>query len=305
MLTETIRIDDNRLAISEQPDLNDNMNTIGDGWLIEIDNNTEENQVSIPQPQGYNLRITYHTPEILSPAQSEWLISQMEDITEAINNKDKNDERWELLINMESLVKHYIVEESLTNYDAYLGSCFLYKDMNDIWNFGPLWDFSASGFGFKSELVSERQDQHWIGEIYKFSNFRKNLKEIWNSYYSSYGNSWIRPFLTKFYEKIKDAVKQSNKVWPDTPLNAEEGLEIVVASVTHGMNFNNKKFSEIIPDINEAAVNIVLDSEQNISVYNLYGILIMKNVSKNSIKNLAKGIYIIKTQIGQTYKIEI
>lgn len=243
MLTETIRIDDNRLEIYEQPELNDNPATVGDGWLIEIDNNTEENQVAIPQPQGYDLRVTYHTPEMVNDLQKEWLRHQMEEITEAINTDNELQNSWEELVDIDALAKHLIVEECLYNYDAYKGSCYIYKDKGSKWTFGPLWDFSDSGYGRKKDLIAKREDQQWIGEFYKFPSFRKRLKEIWDSYYGNYGTEWIRPFLTEFYNKIEVAVKQSVKVWPDTPLNAEDGLEVVVASVTFDMEFNDLIFS--------------------------------------------------------------
>lgn len=239
MLTESVRIDDNRLEIFEQPELNEDPETIGDGWLVELDNNGDEFQVRIPQPQGYELLVTHKTPEVTNELQESWLIDQMTSITQAINNENKLDRTWEDYVDADALAKHLIVEECLTNYDAYLGSCFMHKDKNSKWCFGPLWDFSWSGYTNKTILIAERKEQHWIGEFFKFPRFKKRLYELWNDYMKKHGKDWIEPFLKDFRNQIAEAVKKSVQVWPDTPINADQGLINVLESVSFGMNFND------------------------------------------------------------------
>lgn len=240
MLTESVRIDDNRLEIFEQPELNEDPETIGDGWLVELDNNDDEFQVKIPQPQGYDLRITHKTPEVTNEMQDTWLIDQMVNITEAINNENKLDRTWEEFVDIDALVKHLIVQECLTNYDAYQGSCYIYKDRDSKWCFGPLWDFSWSGCSKKTCLIAERSEQHWIGEFFKFPRFKKRLFDLWNEYMEEYGKEWIVPFLTEFKTQIATAVEKSVQVWPDTPLDADEGLQTVIENVDYSMDFNDK-----------------------------------------------------------------
>ena len=46
LLTETIRIGKNRVNIYEQPDNNEDAATIPGGWLVEVDNYKEQNQIS-------------------------------------------------------------------------------------------------------------------------------------------------------------------------------------------------------------------------------------------------------------------
>lgn len=244
-LTESIRIDDNRVEIYEQPDLNEDPETIPYGWLVEIDNNEDEFQVKIPQPQGYELWVTHKTPEQISPAQQEWLIDQMSTITELINREDRLDRGWEEYVDMDALVRHLIVQEAVTNYDAYQGSCYMNKDKDGKWNFGPLWDFNWSCYTQKDEMLVERQDQHWIGEFFAFPRFKKRLNELWNDYMEKYGTDWIEPFMEDYYNKIHAAVEQSVKVWPDDPLDAREGIQTVMDNmVNYGMDFNDNFINE-------------------------------------------------------------
>lgn len=250
-LTETIRIDDNRLEITEQPEENEDPATIADGWLVEMDNNREQNQVSIPQPQGYDLLITHHTPEVVSKAQNEWLTDQFQQITQSINSQNTQENHWESLVDLESLAKHQIVEECLQNFDGYLGSCYIHKDAGGKWCFGPLWDFSAS-WVFKQEMLAERENQHLIGEFFKFPVYRKELKRIWNDYMENVGTDWVEPFLQDYHDLIKGAVEQSVKVWPDTPLSPETGRSHMQAAFLANTRFNDAYFNEkcITHDIN-------------------------------------------------------
>ena len=300
MLTETIRIDDNRLETFEQPELNEDEATIGDGWLVEIDNNTEENQVAIPQPQDYNLRVTHHTPEVVSDMQRNWLIDQMTEITERINTDNLLDTRWEELVDIDALVKHLIVQESLTNYDAYSGSCYLHKDVDEKWTFGPLWDLSFSTFGKKQNLIAKRDDQHWIGEFYKFPVFKKRLKEIWDEYYAK-GTDWMRPFLTDFYNKIKDGVAQSVKVWPDIPLDAALGVETVLVNVTYDMDFTDKAYQEecitrqLSWELIDDSSNLT-DEEQNLD----QPIVTLNGLPLNNVTVLSGGNVIMAVETGDS-----
>ena len=243
MLSETVRIDDNRLEIAEQPDMNEDLSTIQDGWLVEMDNNIDPFQVKIPQPQGYNLLITHHTPEVTNKMQDEWLIDQFSQITESINSDNPFENRWEELVDMESLAKHLIVQECLQNFDGYLGSCYIHKDVGGKWCFGPLWDLSAS-WVYKTEMLAEREEQHLIGEFFKFPAFRKVARRIWNEYMQNIGNDWVAPFLSDFRDKIKAGLEQSVKVWPDTQLDADKGSEWMQRTFTHNSNFNNTYFNE-------------------------------------------------------------
>lgn len=262
-LTETIRIDDNRLEIAEQPDENEDLETIGDGWLVEMDNNQDPAQIAVPQPQGYNLLITHHTPEVISDIQKEWLTYQFEQITTSINSVNKQENHWESLVDLVALAKHQIVQECLQNFDGYLGSCYIHKDTGGKWCFGPLWDLSAS-WVYKQEMLAERENQHLIGEFFKFPAYRKVLREVWNDYMENVGTDWVVPFLQNFYDQIREAVEQSEKVWPDTPLDPKNGFDHMRGAFLANSRFINSYVNEkcITYDINFNFVNLLENGEK-------------------------------------------
>lgn len=56
-LTETIRIDENRVNIYEQQDQETNPELIKGGWLVEVDNYHDECQITIPECSNWNLTL--------------------------------------------------------------------------------------------------------------------------------------------------------------------------------------------------------------------------------------------------------
>ena len=122
-LTETIRIDSDRVNIVEQADEETDPYAITGGWLVEIDNYDSDPHVRITEGNGERIIFTYKTPEILSTVQEEYLRNQMTTIDAAIYNKDKNNNEWENYIDLARLVRFYIVQEILDKAESFHGSC--------------------------------------------------------------------------------------------------------------------------------------------------------------------------------------
>ena len=127
-LTETIRVDKDRVNIVEQPDTATDASVITGGWLVEIDNYDELLQVRITEGNGEIIRFTYKTPELLSTQQERYLKTQMVATNSAIYSTDKNSQTWEHYIDIDSLARFYIVQEIMDNAESFHGSCYLHKD---------------------------------------------------------------------------------------------------------------------------------------------------------------------------------
>lgn len=130
-LTETIRIEEDRVNIYEQKDDETNPNLIQGGWLVEIDNYHDENQITIPECSRWNLTLKYHSPEKLSTAQLEWLTDEFKSITTAVYAKDKTSTEWEKYLDVESMARFFIVQEVMDNPDGFHGSFYLHKDLGE------------------------------------------------------------------------------------------------------------------------------------------------------------------------------
>jgi hypothetical protein len=221
-LTEVIKVDSNRVNITEQADNTVNTDedplAITGGWLVEIDNYDTDPHVEITEGNGQKIIFTYKSPETLSSQQEEYLRAQMSAINDAIYNEDKTSTEWENYIDIESLAKFYIVQELLDDCESFHGSCYLYRDKGTDakWKFGPVWDFGNTfqrGSDKKFIYVEPAFNQTWIGEIAKFPAFQNKVKELWKEFCKNQITS-IGDYIHDFTVQIYDAAKADKQRWP-------------------------------------------------------------------------------------------
>lgn len=217
-LTETIRVDKDRVNIVEQEDNETDSENITGGWLVEIDNYRDDPQIRFMEGDtGEEMAITYKTPEELSSAQEQFLRAEMERIDRLVYGDKNSDELWQY-VDMDALAKFYIVQEITDNYESFHGSCYLYRDMGEgqKWMFGPVWDF-GSAFNYDKEqyLYKGREwHNHWIPEICKFPKFMDRVKEIWQwLHYYKYDS--VYDYATEFANHITEAAKNDAERWND------------------------------------------------------------------------------------------
>lgn len=210
-LTETIRIDENRVNIYEQKDRETNPDLIKGGWLVEVDNYHDVCQITIPENNRWNLTLRYHSPEDLSDAQLEWLTDEFKAINAAIYASDKTSTNWEDFIDVESMARFFILQEVMDNPDGFHGSFYLHKDLKDNakWVAGPIWDLvcynrEKTDYTFRMK-VHYGITPHWIGEIIQYDSFCKAVERVWNEVYPDR--------LSEIYNQIDEIVLPLGSAW--------------------------------------------------------------------------------------------
>lgn len=217
-LSETNRISKNRLNIYEQPNWNDDEGSIPYGWLVEVDNYGETNQISIKENNKWTIRITYHSPDSLSSAQRQWLINEFKTVNGAIYEPDKDNNTWEQLVDVDAMARYFIIQEVLDNSDGFHGSFYLHKDWVDDarWIAGPLWDLSCNqhvktDYTFKMK-TSYSFTPHWIGELIKDDDFCKAVRNAWKDFYPYHIQSWME-YIDENLMICNDAYEQEKIRW--------------------------------------------------------------------------------------------
>jgi hypothetical protein len=217
-LTETNRIGKNRLDIYEQPDLNDDEGSIPYGWLVEVDNYYEKNQISISENNMWPLRITYHSPEALSSGQRTWLTEEFQRINDAVYNPDKDHSTWEQYIDVDAMARYFIIQEVLDNSDGFHGSFYLHKDWTDDarWVAGPLWDLSCNqrvktDYTFRMK-TSYNFIPHWIGELIKDDDFGAAVVNAWHEFYPDEVQPWMN-YIDEHLLPCSEAFEQEKIRW--------------------------------------------------------------------------------------------
>ncbi|MBD5233112.1 MAG: T9SS type A sorting domain-containing protein [Bacteroidales bacterium] len=215
-IVESVKIDSNRLDIYEQEDLNEDPSLIPGGWLVEIDNYDDPCQITIPETEGLNLRVTYHTPEELSAAQEKWLINEFTAINAAIYSGDATGKSWSRYIDPASVARYFIVREILHDGDGYNGSFYLHKDLGDNcrWNFGPMWDLQL--YSRKSDWIMEDHPSysavHWIKALAQTQAFADALADVWPAVKSDMQR--VYDYVTRIGELCAASDAVNYERWP-------------------------------------------------------------------------------------------
>ena len=295
-LTETVRIDKDRVPIVKQDDNATDANIITGGWLLEIDNADEAEQVSITEGNGAKARFSYKDPEELSSQQETYLLNQLNEMNNAIYDTDKNSTKWQEYIDIDTLARYYIVQEVMDNFKAFNGSTYLYKSRgtgaNYNWNFGPVWEFGDAFMREGQQFLYEnspKTPQIWIAEIAKFPAFQAKVRELWPDFYNNKYPT-ISAHIDSFITSIKSAAACDVQRWPlygtsDPVADAVAFKALLDARV----KWLNEQWSGTGID------GITTNDDADIKYYNLQGI---------KIDNPTNGIY-IKVQGAKASKIII
>ncbi|MBR6249384.1 MAG: CotH kinase family protein [Muribaculaceae bacterium] len=268
LLTETNRIDKNRLNIYEQPNWNEDENTIPYGWLVEVDNYYETNQISIRENDSWNLRLTYHSPDSLSTAQRQWLVGEFQDINAAIYDKDKNNSTWEQMIDVDAMARYFIIQEVLDNSDGFHGSFYLHKDRKDDarWIAGPLWDLSCNqrektDYTFRMK-TSYGFTPHWIGELIQDTDFCNAVKDAWEEFYPRE----VQPLMDYIDEHLllcSDSFEQEKVQWN---YSNQDPLEVRVGRLKSALLANIEWFNNNLPSTPGSNTKVVLVNKEVVKV---------------------------------------
>ena len=328
MLTETVRVDANRVNIVEQEDYATASDEITGGWLMEIDNYEESEQVRIYEGNGNIIRFTYKTPELLSDAQRNYLTNQVTSMDNAIYNSNKNSTSWEGLIDIDSLARFYIVQEIMDNAESFHGSCYLHKDKGiSKWIFGPVWDFGNSYQRSNGNFIYENPPfgQTWIGEIAKFPRFQNKVVEVWKDFK---GNNYesLSEYIDNFIDKISIAAQHDYYRWPSygasDPVSRKnkfkQALSNRIAWLVQKWGEGESGIENITSSNDNISIailngNLTVSSQETITSINIYDLTgkTIQSATPNYDSyqtTLASGIYIINIATSNStkhYKISI
>ena len=228
-LTEKIRVAKKRVNIEQQNDQETDPTRITGGWLMEIDNYKEPDNISFVEGNGEPFWVTPQSPEVLSSQQREYITNFLLNADTAIYATDKSSTDWERYIDIDSLAVYYIVQEVVDNPEAFSGSCYMYKHRGDSAKliFGPLWDCGSSfqrysaSYGFDNFIYENLPSycrSRWIGEIAKFPHFQERVRYHWQRFYNEVYPT-LDALIDAFAVKVVAAGNADRVRWPQYSAN--------------------------------------------------------------------------------------
>lgn len=297
-LTETIRIDENRVNIYEQKDQETDPALIEGGWLVEVDNYRDECQITIPENSRWNLTLRYHSPEDLSDAQLQWLTREFKSINAAVYSPDKTSTDWEEHFDVESMARFFVLQEVMDNPDGFHGSFYLHKDKgpDTKWIAGPIWDLvcynrEKTDYTFRMK-VHYGFTPHWIGELIQYDSFCEAVEKVWREVYPN-RLSEVFGYIDETVLPLAQAWANDCARWNEDP---SQTARLRADRIKKALRRNIDWFDRHLPVSPQSSLDVVSARRPDVAtkVFNLQGICIGEYADEaEAVSGLGKGIYII------------
>ena len=154
---------------------------------------------------------------------------------------------YDELIDVDSFVRKYLLEEITANYDGGVASSFFYKDSDRIDGklyAGPIWDYDVS-FGNTpaylgslsdkpnklSKLAAHEYASPWFCALYEKPDFYESVTNCYETEISSYLTQLAEQVLPEFTDTIAASAEMDRVRWQDQYLENNGGKESLGESI--------------------------------------------------------------------------
>ncbi len=206
LLTEAIRVGEGRVDVTKDPEAGTDI-----GYLVQLSNYAEEYPFRIGD-KTYEIKSDLSQKDSLCWEQQMYIQDYMSECYEAVIAGNR--EEIERLMDLDSIVDTYIVEETVKNLDAGWDSFYFYKDKGGKLAMGPLWDFDLS-LGNANEGCEKYTDLYvaqsgkgqsnpWFYHLMSYHWFRELIAQRWAS-------EEVQTIVGSLPELIRTAATESNR----------------------------------------------------------------------------------------------
>lgn len=234
-LTEVIRVDKDRVNVTEQDDSSDE--DVTGGWLVEVDNYSTDPHISVKMSdKSQDIWITYKSPEVLSEAQENYLQEQFDAIRDAVYCKDRKSTEWENLVDMEAMARLYVVREIMQDEEGFHGSFYLHKErgIDTKWVAGPVWDFGNAYGNDRHQFIWDHPqfECFFIDQIYQFPRFQEMVRGVFGDFYRN-DYPTIDLYIDSISNLISSAAVDDFNRWPTYGTNNIAAKASTIKSYLH------------------------------------------------------------------------
>ncbi len=210
LLAEQIKVSKDRVGISDA-----DIDAVDTGYLVQFSAYAEENVFWIGESM-YEVKSDLSEDPDIYEEQMAFIQEYIVKCREALEAGDE--EEAERLIDIDSLVAAYLIEEIARNMDSQWDSFFMQKDAGGKLVFGPLWDFDLA-FGNDVRAESSQLDSYkylfvaqGLGSVNGSEEtvfelamenawFRQRVKDTWNAEYER---------ISKLADIVEEAARTGN-----------------------------------------------------------------------------------------------
>ena len=180
LLIEQVRVDDDRVNITEMSPKDNEGQAVTGGYLLELDfhwdNEFQWKERNIP------FAVKNPDPDDLTSQQKTYIKNYVKEVSDAIYGADFKDpdKGYAHYLDVDSFIDYWIVYEVMCNHElGNPGSVYFHKDRGGLLTAGPCWDFDWGVLSFytsNGEWGLVNGNAIWYGRLFQDPAFKSRLK---------------------------------------------------------------------------------------------------------------------------------
>lgn len=229
LLCEQVRVDNDRIAITEMTPQDNAGAAITGGYLLELDFHFD-NQWQWHTQRNVPFAVKFPDEEDLTQQQFDWIINYIGEVERTLYGSDFKDETngYRKYIDAQSFIDYWLIYEICVNHElANPGSVFLTKDRSGKLVAGPVWDFDWGTFSYNASPAAQHglfmQWAWWYGRLFEDPYFKTLASERWAVLKPKFET--VFDFIEREREYISESWDVNFKMWSiSTNINGDEWL---------------------------------------------------------------------------------
>ncbi|BCK77931.1 hypothetical protein MM35RIKEN_01230 [Vescimonas fastidiosa] len=195
------------------------------GYLIELNHNMWDEASGFKTRQGVAFNVK--SPEWCGEAAMRYISEYYQDFEDAVYATDKSGaytgynastgKYFYDYVDMDSLVKVFLLQELSLNCDGFISSVYFYKDADGKMFAGPIWDQDMTfGTGWTKTNAADIEDYHYLAKaLIQIPAFKTAVVEYYSSTFAPAVREWLgnNGTIAHHYNLLKDSAAMNYKLW--------------------------------------------------------------------------------------------
>ena len=195
------------------------------GYLIELNHNMWDEASGFRTRQGVAFNVK--SPEWCGEEAMRYISEYYQDFEDAVYATDKTGaytgynastgKYFYDYVDMDSLVKVFLLQELSLNCDGFISSVYFYKDADGKMFAGPIWDQDMTfGTGWTKTNAANIEDYHYLAKaLIQIPAFKTAVAEYYSSTFAPAVREWLgnNGTIAHQYNLLKDSAAMNYKLW--------------------------------------------------------------------------------------------
>ncbi len=231
LVAEQIKVDKNRVNITEMSPSDNAGEAITGGYLFELDFHFD-NEKQWRTPRNMPFAIKSPDEDELTGEQFAWAQEYINNLEALIHSKEFLDPAAGYMnyVDRQSFVDYWIIYEVCLNHEiGNPGSVYMHKDRGGKLTAGPIWDFDWGTFSYNVSTWAQGrlylQGTLWYGRMFGDSEFKALAKERWVDIYPRL--KALMEFIDQEEEYLRWAAARNFAMWNPQDTGGVNGDELM------------------------------------------------------------------------------